>query len=226
MLCLSTDKLTMTTFRKLQVYVRPLSVTWLNLSISPVFLPDWIRASVLFCHRSRYLRWRPWQWRCAPGARMIWIHQHPGCPDGFPSNPDALTEIPASTRDVSSLRVKNMEEIFLTRNRTFWDCIGESKGAPGTRCPLWIQFLSFSCSFWERFGQIIGWPWGLPPSIRKSWIRHCLADNNHFAKKAARCKRKKLTFCFNKRFSSLSFSTSSSRAFWRLCSFRFRNPVR
>ena len=35
-----------------------------------------------------------------------------------------------------------------------------------------------------------------------------------------------LTFFFNNRFSSLSFSISSSRTFWRLCSFRFRNPVR
>ena len=28
---------------------------------------------------------------------------------------------------------------------------------PGTRAPLWIQILSFSCSFGEIFDQIIGW---------------------------------------------------------------------
>ena len=34
-------------------------------------------------------------------------------------------------------------------------CIGGCKGAPGTR-PLWVQILSFSCSFREEIGQIIG----------------------------------------------------------------------
>ena len=81
-----------------------------------LLLPDWIRALVLFCLWSRYRRWRQWQWRCAPGARMIWIHPHPGCPGGFQANPDAPTEIPVSTRDVPLLRVKNVEKnFFVTR---------------------------------------------------------------------------------------------------------------
>ena len=41
--------------------------------------------------------------------------------------------------------------------------------------PLWVKFPSFSCSFRENFGQIIGWRphlggWRTP--FGKSWIRH------------------------------------------------------
>ena len=31
------------------------------------------------------------------------------------------------------------------------------RGLPGTRSPLWVQGLSFSCSLQEKIGQIIGW---------------------------------------------------------------------
>ena len=34
---------------------------------------------------------------------------------------------------------------------------GRSKGDARDACPLWVQFLSFSCSFRETFGQMIGW---------------------------------------------------------------------
>ena len=30
-------------------------------------------------------------------------------------------------------------------------------GARDARPPLWVQILSFSCSFWEILGKIIGW---------------------------------------------------------------------
>ena len=33
--------------------------------------------------------------------------------------------------------------------------LADLRGAPGTRA-LWVQILSFSCSFWEIFDQIIG----------------------------------------------------------------------
>ena len=36
--------------------------------------------------------------------------------------------------------------------------------------PLWIQFLSFACSFREKVGQIIGWhthPGGWRPPVRE-----------------------------------------------------------
>ena len=32
-------------------------------------------------------------------------------------------------------------------------------GAPRTRAPLRVQFLSFSCSFQQKLSQIIGWRW-------------------------------------------------------------------
>ena len=36
--------------------------------------------------------------------------------------------------------------------------IGGSKGGrQGRAPPLWVQILSFSCSFWENLGKIIGW---------------------------------------------------------------------
>ena len=36
--------------------------------------------------------------------------------------------------------------------------IGRSKGGGGAKdAPLWVQFLSFSCSFLEKIGQIIAW---------------------------------------------------------------------
>ena len=59
---------------------------------------------------------------------------------------------------------------FLTK------CIGISKGAPGTCAPL-TQYLSFSCSFRQKFGQmmsLVSPPWELTPlpSSGKSWIRH------------------------------------------------------
>ena len=55
--------------------------------------------------------------------------------------------------------------------------LADLREAPGTRT-LWIQFLSFSCSFREKFWQIIG----LHPNLRdwrppsgKSFIPHCIA---------------------------------------------------
>ena len=42
--------------------------------------------------------------------------------------------------------------------------------------PLWIQFLSFSYSFWGKLGQIIGFLphlWGWCPPSGKFYIRHC-----------------------------------------------------
>ena len=37
--------------------------------------------------------------------------------------------------------------------------MADLKGAPGMSSlpSLWVQILSFSCRFWEKFGQIIGW---------------------------------------------------------------------
>ena len=53
-------------------------------------------------------------------------------------------------------------------------CTGGSKGDARDARPTWIQFLSFSCSFRENFGKIIGWrPYlrvGAPSG--KSWISH------------------------------------------------------
>ena len=39
----------------------------------------------------------------------------------------------------------------------------KGEGVPGTRPHLWVQILSFSCSFQEIFDQILGWQphlWG------------------------------------------------------------------
>ena len=50
----------------------------------------------------------------------------------------------------------------------------DGDGMPEMRAPL-VQFLSFSCSYWQNFSKIIGWTpssFGFPPSV-KSWIRHC-----------------------------------------------------
>ena len=44
--------------------------------------------------------------------------------------------------------------------------IGGSKGVPGTQAPLWVQFLSFSCSFRQKSCQIISFlreMYGLAP---------------------------------------------------------------
>ena len=35
-------------------------------------------------------------------------------------------------------------------------CICGSKGAPGMRAPVWVQNVSFSCSFWRKLAKIVG----------------------------------------------------------------------
>ena len=52
------------------------------------------------------------------------------------------------------------------------------------RCPPppRVRFLSFSCNFREKFGQIIGfcphlWGWRPPPASGKFWIRDCTLIN-------------------------------------------------
>ena len=72
---------------------------------------------------------------------------------------------------VSTLREKKttFDELLPT---VHWRIQG---GARGTRRPsLWVQFLSFPCSFWGKFDQTIGCPshlGGWRPPSRKSWIR-------------------------------------------------------
>ena len=46
---------------------------------------------------------------------------------------------------------------------------GGSRGHQG-RAPLWVQYLLFSCSFWEIFGQVIGFcpTFGLATPLRLS----------------------------------------------------------
>ena len=45
----------------------------------------------------------------------------------------------------------------LKREQKDAKALGDSRGAPGMRARLSVQFLSFSCSFRENIGQIIGW---------------------------------------------------------------------
>ena len=48
-----------------------------------------------------------------------------------------------------------MDHFLQSWSKRTW-FIGGSKGVPGTCAPLWLQILTFSCSFREKFGQIIG----------------------------------------------------------------------
>ena len=66
-------------------------------------------------------------------------------------------------------------------------CIGGSKGRrQGCAPPIWVQILSFSCSFGGKLCKIIGWSLHIycwRPSFEKSWIRHCthtLRIGKHF----------------------------------------------
>ena len=50
-------------------------------------------------------------------------------------------------------------------------------GVPGTCAPLSVQFLSFSCSFWQKSlsnTRFFPQTQGLAPPSGKSWICHCL----------------------------------------------------
>ena len=50
-----------------------------------------------------------------------------------------------------------LERWFLLCGKINAQCSGRSRAvAPGTPSPLWIQILSFSCSFRGKFGQIMG----------------------------------------------------------------------
>ena len=46
-------------------------------------------------------------------------------------------------------------------------------GAKDACIPFWPNISSFSCTFWEKIGQIIGWH----PTSGKSWIRHWSTSN-------------------------------------------------
>ena len=52
------------------------------------------------------------------------------------------------------------------------DLVVDLSGARGT-CPISVHYLSFSCSFWQKLCQIIGYhPLGLVPPFGKFSIRH------------------------------------------------------
>ena len=60
---------------------------------------------------------------------------------------------------------------------TIWSpYMGESNGGKRNVCPFWVQFSSFSCTFWGNLSKIIGWCShlnGWRPSSKKSRIPHC-----------------------------------------------------
>ena len=69
---------------------------------------------------------------------------------------DNLTETPIVKN--SNINLKSHGQLFpMTSRRYFyWRIWGGGGGTPGTRS-LWVQFLSCSCSFRKKFGQILGW---------------------------------------------------------------------
>ena len=99
-------------------------------------------------------------------------HEWGGLRPGGPLSKGSLNGFFLSTGSLSRERV-SVQGKGLCPGGSLSRGIGGSKGAPGTRTPLGVQILSFSCSFWQKNCKIIALLGVGAPSAGKSWIRYC-----------------------------------------------------
>ena len=67
-------------------------------------------------------------------------------------------------------------DLLKGRNLVIVNIGGSKGGARDVRPLLGVQILSFSCSFWQKYGKIIAFLGVGAPSSGKSWIRHWLSS--------------------------------------------------
>ena len=118
----------------------------------------------------------------------------PNYPNPYPHNAQCVYTVTVHQNEIMNLTFTSLELEQPIGGSCEWDYVearekklhsgGSKRGALEAR-PLTVQFLSFSCSFWQKISQIIDWrtPLGVGAISRKVWICHCRVCLPYFTAK-------------------------------------------